>query len=122
MPENLEQALNIAITVYNALKLEGDLKGERTYRPDARTITCYGCNKKGHIRRDCRAARGGYPRNTYRKEAKYEVDRTDSRRHSVQCWECGRLGHIARDCTKRKLPTTRTKQTEGAIAGKQTPN
>ena len=38
MPENLEQALNIAITVYNALKLEGDLKGEKTYRPDARTI------------------------------------------------------------------------------------
>lgn len=57
MPESIEQALNIATTVYNAFKMKGDPRGERNYRPDVRTIICYGCNKTGHIKKDCRAYR-----------------------------------------------------------------
>ena len=36
MPENIEQALNIATIVYNALKLEDDKKRDRIYRAEAR--------------------------------------------------------------------------------------
>ncbi|HET9433161.1 MAG TPA: hypothetical protein VFO37_05355, partial [Chitinophagaceae bacterium] len=37
-------------------------------------ITCYRCNKKGHMQRDCRA---------------------------VQCYSCGKMGHLSKDCRSR---------------------
>jgi hypothetical protein len=122
MPENLEQALNVATTVHNALKLEGETKREGIYRSDAREIVCYGCNRKGHKKRDCRISKESYPRRNYYRNAEVGIERTRSRETAIRCWLCNKLGHISRDCTRRNVTTTPRREAGVAKGTGQSPN
>ena len=51
---------------------------------------CYGCNKPGHVLKDC-ADKGYTIRNNYNKGP-----RRDSR--DITCYNCDKKGHFARDC------------------------
>ena len=54
---------------------------------------CYGCNKPGHVLRDCAEKNGSRytPRNNYNKGP-----RRDSR--DIKCYNCNKTGHYSRDC------------------------
>ena len=54
---------------------------------------CYGCNKPGHVMRDCTDKNSSRytPRNNYNKGP-----RRDSR--DITCYNCDKKGHFARDC------------------------
>ena len=54
---------------------------------------CYGCNKPGHVLRDCADKNGSRytPRNNYNKGP-----RRDSR--DIKCYNCNKTGHYSRDC------------------------
>ena len=71
---------------------------DRTFRPH-QNMRCYGCDRLGHIRRNCRASpreRVNTGRDSYRRGE-----------GEVQCFECGGRGHYADRCANRQNSYTR---------------
>ena len=52
---------------------------------------CYGCNKPGHLKRDCQE------RNSTQAQA--QSSGTRGQRKEVICFKCDKTGHFARNCT-----------------------
>jgi hypothetical protein len=94
MPENLQQALNTANTVYIALELEDQSRRERIFKTGTRPIVCYRCNKWGHMAKNCTADRGAYSQRDYHKgnQARYRQANSGDK-VDIHCWACNELGH-----------------------------
>lgn len=50
-------------------------------------VKCYGCEKEGHIKRNC---------------SKNKVAPQVGYQGKITCYNCGQLGHISRGCRKRQ--------------------
>ena len=53
-------------------------------------MTCYNCNKEGHMSRDCPEPR---------------ADNRPPRSQSftdIECYNCGKTGHMSRDCEEER--------------------
>ena len=77
---------------------------KREYTNTNTSVTCYNCNKTGHISRDCPEERKPRQNNTEggdRTYKKYDNNNTyDNKPKSNSCYKCGGEGHISRDCTQ----------------------
>uniref|UniRef100_A0A8C3S533 CCHC-type domain-containing protein n=1 Tax=Chelydra serpentina TaxID=8475 RepID=A0A8C3S533_CHESE len=74
--------------------------GARARRPGADRRTCYACNRRGHVLRDCLYRVGG--RAPQPQQGQREVPRAARRMKKpgrrLTCWACGQSGHVWRIC------------------------
>lgn len=105
LPKTIEEALQIAVTVHTEEKKRHNYSSQGKGTVFTTTVTCYTCNKAGHMSRDCRQAKsnskgpkkafknpnnrgGGYDRRSQ--------EGNQTRR--VECYRCHKLGHYAKEC------------------------
>ncbi len=90
-------------------QVQGDEDAKYDAMASRKSVQCYGCGERGHIRRHCKKQRGYKP---------YEPRGGD-----VICYKCGKTGHIARFCgngeTTSNSRDTRRNSREGAVGTSQ---
>lgn len=98
----IENAQNQVPTQSEVRAIQGGrIEGER--RPPGPTVgnlTCFRCQLKGHLARECPRRRPQNPqlRNPQRQP---NENRPGTKSH---CYVCGQLGHFARNCAQRATP------------------
>jgi len=110
LPKTVDEALQIAITVYTEEKKK--LNSQQEKRSVFTTsAVCYQCKKPGHIARNCRSGsnndRAGPRFNVRPTEGRgysggphvsSNGNRSDSYQSRVECFKCHKIGHIAKNC------------------------
>ena len=73
------------------------------YNPRS-TVTCYNCNRQGHVRRNCSAPPTGRSpsNNNYRPFALAATSNIRRNGGEIRCHECGGRGHYANQCATRE--------------------
>lgn len=115
MPRTMKEAIQLAVTTDNLEKKDGrdykDLKDVKQRSVFAFDVTCYNCNRKGHIARDCRSGNRNLSQNCQRNGnnvnlALKDKSGRDDKKKIVTCNYCNKRGHIMKDCRKRQRDLT----------------
>jgi hypothetical protein len=129
MPQTLEEALQIAITVYEA---EIQEKRNETFYSGS-VPKCSYCKRTGHTLQECRtkwrnSGQGNSPTN---RESKFwKPNQTQKRvdkgkegftKAQLRCYECDKLGHFASECYRRKAKNRENKGNYSQYASRQSP-
>lgn len=107
-PPTLEKAIQAAREeerVRNSNEETKKLYGTSQKSTTVTKVTCFNCNRTGHMAKDCRA-----------KDKKSERPSTSSSVKSIQkitCNYCKKPGHLIKDCRKRKYVNEKKNADQG---------
>jgi hypothetical protein len=129
MPQTLEEALQVAITVYEA---EIQEKGNETFYSSS-VPKCAYCKKTGHTIQECRTNRRNLEKRnspTHREGKFWNQNQTQKRvdkgregltKAQLRCYECDKLGHFASECYRRKAKTQEARRNYSHPTSRQEP-
>lgn len=112
LPNTMQEAVQIATTVASAERQYRQTLPWKPIKKDtgeggnvfATNVTCYNCNKVGHIAKNCFLKKNNnkYERSNGDKNKKYDKtsDKSKLPLSEVKCFKCQGKGHYARNCTK----------------------
>lgn len=104
MPATMAEAIQLAVTV-------AAVEARRPSYPNKNVffaqVTCFNCNRTGHIARDCRvrSSNKNISSKSVRKPGKDEkncLNKTSNNKSNIECYSCHKFGHIAKDCRNSK--------------------
>ena len=122
MPATLTEALQIASTVTEVETMEARRAQQHKLQSPNRifTVTCFNCNKQGHVARDCRSRTNNFGTNGKKSNSTSfntgNRGNRDFRGHNsnggsrdiskVECYKCRKTGHYANECPQRRKVAT----------------
>lgn len=99
MPSTMAEAIQLAVTVASVEARRPLNQNKNVFFTQ---VTCFNCNRTGHIAKDCRMK----PTNKHtlnRGAHKPGKDNKGSNNKSkIECYSCHKFGHIAKDCRIKK--------------------